>query len=78
MALEGSGARGAEEESFAGGFGPEPRTRPGEEKASGWLEDLEQMLPILILCDFGMRWWFVRGRFGWIGLEGEMGGWMSG
>lgn len=74
--MEGSGARGAEEEeSFAGGFAAEPRTRPGEEKASGWLEDLEQMLPILLLvCDFVVRWWFVRGRFGWIGVEGWMVG----
>lgn len=73
MALEGSGARGAEEEeSFAGGFAAEPRTRPGEEKASGWLEDLEQMLPIfLFLC---VTLWCGGGSCG----EGLDGGWMGG
>lgn len=68
MALDGSGARGAEE-SFAVLFGAEPRTRPGEEKASGWFLDLEQMLPIL--CMFLVGCLVIMGSCG----EGLDGGW---
>jgi hypothetical protein len=66
---------GAEEGAFCGA--EEPSGRPGEEKLSGWLEDLEQRLPIFgvphsavvaccgdaMACCGGMA---RRGEVGWL------------